>query len=85
MTDTLVDVPGVGRVSFPQGMSDDDIASAIKTHILPTAQGAAQVKGDSLGVYCVYGTDRHGDLAGRLHWRWLGYVCPHNLNLSQKE
>jgi hypothetical protein len=31
-----VDIPGLGIVEFPDGMSDDDIASAIKKNIMPT-------------------------------------------------
>lgn len=34
-SDTLIDIPGVGIVSFPSSMSDEDIVSAIKTNILP--------------------------------------------------
>lgn len=44
MSDTIVDVPGVGHVSFPAGMSDADIEDAIKTKILPQAKGAATGK-----------------------------------------
>jgi hypothetical protein len=31
-----IDIPGLGIVEFPDGMSDDDIASAIKKNIMPT-------------------------------------------------
>lgn len=37
MTDTIVDIPGVGQVAFPPSMSDADITAAIKTKILPQA------------------------------------------------
>lgn len=37
MTDTVIDVPGVGAVAFPAGMSDADIVAAIQTKILPAA------------------------------------------------
>lgn len=33
-----VNIPGVGLVDFPDDMSDDDIAGAIKTNILPSVQ-----------------------------------------------
>lgn len=32
-----IDIPGVGIVEFPDGMSDSDIASAIKNNIMPKA------------------------------------------------
>ena len=35
MSGTIVNVPGAGQVSFPEGMSDADIETAIKTKILP--------------------------------------------------
>lgn len=35
MSDTIVDIPGIGQVAFPEGMSDADITAAIKTKILP--------------------------------------------------
>jgi hypothetical protein len=38
MTDTVIDIPGVGQVAFPSSMSDRDIADAIKTKILPQAK-----------------------------------------------
>src|SRR5882762_4592656 len=31
----LVDIPGVGHVEFPDGMSDFDITKAIRTQIMP--------------------------------------------------
>lgn len=37
MSDTIVDIPGVGQVTFPAGMSDADITATIKTKILPQA------------------------------------------------
>src|SRR6478609_10297284 len=37
MSDTIVDIPGVGQVAFPSTMSDADITAAIKTKILPQA------------------------------------------------
>jgi hypothetical protein len=37
MTDTIVDIPGVGQVAFPAGMSDADIEGAIRSKILPAA------------------------------------------------
>jgi hypothetical protein len=46
MTDKIIDVPGAGQISFPASMSDGDIESAIKTHILPTIKGQADVRGD---------------------------------------
>jgi hypothetical protein len=42
MTDTIIEIPGVGRVAFPSSMSDTDIESAIKTKILPSADPEAQ-------------------------------------------
>lgn len=42
MADTIVDIPGVGHVAFPDGMSHDQIGEAIRTKILPQAQGRAQ-------------------------------------------
>lgn len=52
MTDTLVNIPGVGQVSFPATMSDADIETAIKTKILPESTGAARGKemGEASGV-----------------------------------
>jgi hypothetical protein len=41
----VVNVPGVGAVNFPAGMSDTDIEEAIKTKILPQAKGAGAVSG----------------------------------------
>lgn len=38
MTDTVVDIPGVGQVAFPPSMSDADITAAIKTKIMPQAE-----------------------------------------------
>lgn len=35
MAGQTIDIPGVGQVAFPEGMSDADISSAITTHILP--------------------------------------------------
>lgn len=35
MSDTIIDIPGVGQVAFPPSMSDADITAAIKTKILP--------------------------------------------------
>jgi hypothetical protein len=37
-----VDIPNVGLVEFPDGMSDDDIATAIKTKIIPQYQQTAE-------------------------------------------
>jgi hypothetical protein len=37
MSDTNLDIPGVGQVAFPASMSDADIAAAIKGKILPQA------------------------------------------------
>ncbi len=42
---TIVNVPGVGAVNFPAGMSDADIEDAIKTKILPQAKGTNAVTG----------------------------------------
>jgi len=38
---SIIDVPGVGKVRFPEGMSDRDIIRAIEFDILPNAQSAA--------------------------------------------
>ena len=38
---TLVDVPSLGRIQFPDGMNDDDIASSIK-NLLSKSQGGEQ-------------------------------------------
>lgn len=38
MSDKIIDIPGVGQVAFPSSMSDDEIAGAIKTKILPQAK-----------------------------------------------
>lgn len=35
MADQVVDIPGVGHVSFPEGMDDAAITHAIKTNIMP--------------------------------------------------
>lgn len=42
MTDKIVEVPGVGQVAFPDSMSNDDIAAAIKNNILSAPQFAPQ-------------------------------------------
>ena len=39
-----VNIPGVGLVDFPDTMSDDDIAGAIKNNILPSLQPAEPAK-----------------------------------------
>jgi hypothetical protein len=41
MADQIIDIPGVGQVAFPEGMSDFDITKAIRTKILPQAQTKA--------------------------------------------
>lgn len=38
MADTIVEVPGVGEVSFPESMSDAEITQAIQRDILPKQQ-----------------------------------------------
>lgn len=47
MADTIVDIPGVGHVAFPDGMSHDQIGEAIRTKILPQAQSRAQPVADA--------------------------------------
>lgn len=39
----LVEVPGLGQVEFPDGMSDEQIAAAIKKNLAPEQSGAADV------------------------------------------
>ena len=39
---TIVDVPGMGEVEFPDGMSDDQIATAIKSNMQQSAPQAPQ-------------------------------------------
>ena len=41
-----IDIPNVGLVEFPDGMADSDIASAIKTRILPQHQQAQRLAVD---------------------------------------
>ncbi|CAB4165331.1 hypothetical protein UFOVP833_49 [uncultured Caudovirales phage] len=48
MTDTVIDVPGVGSVTFPSTMSDAQIEAAIRTQILPRNQG--KKAGEAPGV-----------------------------------
>lgn len=54
MTDKIVEVPGVGRVAFPDSMSNDEIADAIRTNILkePKKESPSRVKqlGRQLGL-----------------------------------
>lgn len=54
---TIVDIPGMGEVEFPDGMSDDQIASAIKSNMQPAAP-ETPVKGDYRDQYAGQGLAR---------------------------
>ena len=44
MADKIVDIPNIGKVSFPEGMTDADIIKAIQTLQMPVAAPVATGK-----------------------------------------
>ncbi len=61
---TVVNVPGVGAVNFPAGMSDGDIEDAIKTKIIPQHAGAEAGKDNRNWFENLIGSTAHGATFG---------------------
>lgn len=59
----VIDIPGVGQVEFPDGMSDQDIVKAIRTKIAP--QKAAPLEDPGLGQTMLIGAGRTFDRIGK--------------------
>lgn len=62
-----IDVPGTGVVEFPDGMTDEAISAAIKTHLADqpsTAMDIAKSGGVGLGKGLIHGVGAAGDVRG---------------------
>lgn len=58
--ETVIQIPGVGEITFPAHMSDAEIEAAIKNNILPQAeQGATAGKSAESGPWTKYQTRRY--------------------------
>lgn len=88
----VIDVPGMGMVEFPDGMSDDQIASAIKANMPQTdAKPAARARAGLgsmaarqiglTGRYALEGVGQAADVVaepvnGLMRWAGLGATAP---------